>query len=420
MKFAIFRIIRPRRLFFLVAFFFAARTGTAVTPITQENAAWISAANNDFAVDVYKKLAKLQKAGNVFFSPTSIETALAMSYAGARGSTAGQIAAVLHLPSDNQNIHEDFGSFLDRLNATKTAEGKSLGYQLSVANALWGQEGYGFLPDFVRLLETNYGAGLSELDFKGDSEGARKTINSWVEQKTHDKIKDLIEEGVLTPATRMVLTNAIYFKGDWEAKFEKDATREELFHLSARQQKKVPLMHRTGRYGYMDHENFQVLKLPYVGEKLSMVILLPRKLDGLPALEKELTPERLSKWYSGLGEQKVVVSMPKFKATAQFELKNTLASLGMRDAFDANRANFSGMTGNQDLCISNVIHKAFVEVNEEGTEAAAATGVVVELTAAIPSSPLPVFRADHPFLFLIREETSGAILFMGRLMDPEP
>lgn len=412
----------PRRvgpaLFILFSIVLHCRIIAAEEAATPSAAPWISEANNAFAVALFARLAAEREGENLFFSPTSIETALAMTYSGARGNTATQMAKVLHLPSEAQTIHSDFGDFLIRLNAAKTADGKPRGYQLSVANALWGQKGYAFLPDFVSLLKKHYHAGLSEVDFETDSEGARKKINTWVEKETRDKIKDLIGQGVLTADTRLVLTNAIYFKGDWAAQFEKKATRDEPFHVSAEQQKTVPLMHCTGEYGYLEEETLQVLKLPYVGDELSMIILLPKKIDGLAALEKELTQTKLSDWFSRLGEQKVAVSMPKFKATTQFELNGVLAALGMSDAFDANRADFSGMTGNRDLCISNVIHKAFVDVNEEGTEAAAATGVVVRLTAARPSEPPPEFRADHPFLFVIRDEKSEAILFMGRLRNP--
>lgn len=400
------RFLRRALLLLILSFAFDARS----------EGAWIGKANNEFAVDLYTKLA-VADPGNLFFSPISIETALAMTYAGARGSTADQMANVLHLPSEAGDIHRDFGSFLKRLNAPKSDEGKPRGYQLSIANALWGQKGYSFSPEFVGLLEKNYGAGLEVVDFKQNAESARKRINAWVEERTRDRIKDLIGQGVLTPDTRLVLTNAIYFKGDWAAQFEKKGTHDEPFHLSVERQKAVPLMHRTGDYGYMETDELQALKLPYVGGDLSMIVILPRKVDGLPALEKGLTQGKLSKWFSGLRNQKVEVSLPRFKATTQFELNKVLSKMGMPDAFDATRADFSEMTGNRDLMISNVIHKAFVEVNEQGTEAAAATGVVMTLRA-MPSEP-KVFRADHPFLFVILEEKSGAILFLGRLVEPE-
>ena len=382
----------------------------------KEVPAWVGKANNSFAIDLYRKLAS-EKRDELFFSPNSIETALTMTYAGAQGKTASQMAAVLHLPAGTETINTDLGDFLAELNSTAPIDGKSRGYQFSVANALWGQKGYEFLPHFLDVLKTNYGAGLQEVDFRNDTEGARETINDWVEKKTADKIKDLIGRGVLTPLTRLVLTNAIYFKGTWTSPFDKAATRDEAFHVSVQQESNVPMMHRTGEYGYLEDTDFQALRLPYAGGKLSMIILLPHRRDGLPELEKELTPEKLSDSFAKFVNEKVIVSIPKFKMTAQFELAPTLESMGMHAAFGAD-ADFSGMTGKRDLMISNVIHKAFVEVNEEGTEAAAATGVVMTLAMARPT-PMPEFRADHPFIFLIRDEASGAVLFMGRLTDPK-
>jgi serpin B len=382
--------------------------------MAQGEPSWIGPANNAFAIDLYGKLAGAP--GNLFFSPNSIETALAMTYAGARGGTAGQMAAVLHLPSGSNTIARDFGDFLNQLNGTGTDKGKTRGYELSVANALWGQTGYPFLPDFVNVLNTNYGAGLQEVDFKQNSAGARNAINLWVEDKTKNKIMDLIPRGALTADTRLVLTNAIYFKGTWAAKFDKTATQDEPFHVSAAEEAKAPMMNRTGSYGYLDGGDFQALKLGYAGGELSMIILLPSRADGLPQLEKELTMSKLSDLFGKLNNQRVVVSIPKFRMTEQFELADTLGSMGMENAFDRS-ADFSGMTGRKDFHISNVIHKAFVEVNEEGTEAAAATGVVM-VAAAMPARPT-VFRADHPFLFVIRDERSGAILFMGRLAKPD-
>ncbi len=388
----------------------AARSVVAETP------AWIAEANNAFALDLHKKLAASAD-GNVFFSPNSIETALAMTHAGARGDTATEMAGVLRLPAGNPRLHQDLCGFLQELNAAKT-NGKSRGYDLTVANALWGQQGFSFLPEFVQLLKTNYAAGLNEVDFKTDASGARKTINAWVEKQTHDKIKDLIGPGVLTADTRLVLTNAIYFKGDWASPFPKKGTKDEPFHLSTGRKITTPLMHREGTYGYMENGSFQALKLPYVNQELSMIVLLPREREGLPALEKSLTPEIIAGCFSKLHHQEVVVSLPKFKVTAQFELSRTLRDMGMKNAFGAG-ADFSGMTGAKDFVISNVIHKAFVEVNEEGTEAAAATAVVMMPSAVAEPKPKPVFRADHPFLYFIRHEKSGVILFMGRLNEPK-
>jgi len=269
----------------------------------------------------------------------------------------------------------------------------------------------------VSLLKTNYGAGLEEVDFEHNPEGARQTINAWVEKQTADKIQDLIGQGVLTSETRLVLTNAIYFKGTWVSPFDKRYTQDEPFHLSGGSEKNVPMMRHTGDYGYMEDPDFQALLLPYEGFELSMIVLLPRRVDGLPALERELTPEKLSDAFGKIGNEQVDVSMPRFRMTGEFQLKSTLVSMGMPNAFQAT-ANFSGMTGKDDLKISNVIHKAFVEVNEEGTEAAAATATVMGLATAMGPRETMLFRADHPFLFVIRDEKSGAILFMGRFVKP--
>jgi serpin B len=405
--------------------------GPVVPPAKEAPAAavpeWVAAANNAFAADLYAKLAGAE--GNLFFSPNSIEVALAMTMAGARGKTYDEIKTVLHLSMEETiapDIHGGFGAFLKDLNAEKGTDGKPRGYQLSVANALWGQKGEPFLPEFLKVLKDNYGAGLSELDFASDSDGARKTINAWVEKATQDKIKDLLKAPLPSRDTKLVLTNAIYFKGTWAEPFKKEATKDAAFHLSPDKDVQAPMMNRTGQYGYMEEEMFQGLKLPYVGNELSMVILLPRRVayvfegqttSGLATLEKEATAANLAAWMGKFRKQKVVVSIPKFKTTAEFQLADTLKSMGMVDAFGG-AADFSGMNGKKDLFISAVVHKAFVDVNEEGTEAAAATAVVMNRMAAMPADEPKVFRADHPFLFLIRHEKTGAILFMGRVADP--
>jgi len=410
------------------------------SPMTQTNAAqptWIAPANNAFALDLYEKLVTTEP-GNLFFSPNSIQTALAMTYAGARGNTAAQMAAVLHLPPGNDSIAKDLGAFIRQLNGPESDKGKPRGYELSIANALWGQAGAHFLPDFLSLLDTDYGAGLRQVDFAHNTETARATINQWVENRTHDRIQNLIAQGVLTPRTALVLTNAIYFKGTWTAKFDKAATHDEPFHGKGLGAPSMPpplpgqspanpppeptqtvaMMHRTGDYGYAEGDNFQALKLLYAGNDLSMVILLPRQDTGLDAVENNLTAQKLADLFSRFIQEKVAVSIPRFRLAESFELAQPLASLGMPDAFGA-AADFSGMTGKRDVSISNVIHKAFVEVNEQGTEAAAATAVVMKYAMAIRPQPPEVFHADHPFLFLIRDERSGVILFMGRFVRPE-
>ena len=376
--------------------------------------AWIAQANNTFALDLYAKLAATP--GNIFFSPSSIETALAMTYAGSRGKTAKQMAAVLHLPPGDA-IHTDLGNFISRLNG-RDPQDKTRAYELSVANALWGQTGAHFLPAFTGLLKQDYGAGMREVDYKHDAEGARNTINTWAAEATHDKIQNLIPPGVLNQSTRLTLTSAIYFKGTWAGKFDKQSTQDQPFHLSSSETRQTPTMQRTAEYGYAENNNYQALQLDYLGNALSMIILLPRQIDGLPALEKALTPANLAAVCNALEGKRVDVSLPRFRLTQDLELGDTLAAMGMPDAFDGN-ADFSGITGKRDFLISNVIHKAYVDVNEEGTEAAAATAVVMEAGAVFRPEPPEVFHADHPFLFLIRDESSGAILFMGRMAAPD-
>ena len=383
----------------------------------------VVAGNNEFAFDLYARLRS--KEGNLFFSPYSISTALALAYCGARGQTESQMAAVLHLPTSpgetavlketlaQTRFHSAFGEIIKDLNS----RGEKGGYQLSVANALWGQKGYGFLEEYLELIETNYGGKLNEVDFVRSAETARKTINRWVEQKTNNKIKNLIPKGVLDSMTRLVLTNAIYFKGNWARQFIKDKTKDAPFTLADGEKVDAAMMNQTAEFNYLETGGFQGLELPYVDDDLSMIIMLPKEIDGLDEFEKTLTVENLSKWLRKLYKREVVVSVPKFKMTSQFGLASVLKSMGMTDAFSSN-ANFSGINGKRDLFISAVIHKAYVDVNEEGTEAAAATAVTIKLTSIGPAR-IPIFRADHPFLFLIRDNHSGSILFIGRVMNPK-
>jgi serpin B len=365
--------------------------------------------NTEFALSLYAQLGT--QAGNLFFSPLSLSTALAMTYAGARGQTAAQMATVLHFPADQQRLHSTFAALSKDLHA----DSKTQGYQLQVANALWGQKGYRFRDDFLTTTKTYYGAGLNEVDFQTAAEEARQTINTWVERQTKDKIKDLIPPGAVDALTRLVLTNAVYFKGDWLSPFMKPLTQEEEFKVSADRHITVPLMHQTEFCKYFEGDDFQALELPYVREKLSLVVLLPKKVDGLAEFAQSLTAENLSKWLPQLQRREVQVTLPKFKVTAQFTLNEVLSRMGMTLAF-SDAADFSGMS-EEPLSISAVIHKAYVDVNEEGTEAAAATGIGMKALALGP--PPAVFRADHPFIFLIRDNGSGSILFLGRLIQPQ-
>jgi serpin B len=386
-----------------------AETPLSVTA-TSDQAAVVEG-NNAFAIDLYCQLRT--QSGNLFFSPNSISTALSMTYVGARGDTATEMAKTLHFTLPPQRLHPAMGGLLGDLNAPHD------GYKLRMANALWAQQGYTFLDDFLKLTKSDYGAGFKQVDFKDATEAARLTINQWVEQQTDDKIIDLLQPGTLSQRTKLVLTNAIYFKGDWQTQFDKAQTGEEDFHLSAVQNAKAPMMHRDGGFNYFDGGTFQILEIPYKSAELSMIILLPNDVGGLFALEQSLTAPNTKQWLGQLRPvPKVILTLPKFKMTRQFELQDSLGAMGMTLAFDAH-ADFSGMTGNRDFFISAVIHKAYIDLNEEGTEAAAATAVVMRsMMARMQQPPPPVFRADHPFIFLIRDNRSGGILFMGRVADP--
>lgn len=368
----------------------------------------VARGNTEFAFDLYQELRGIE--GNLFFSPYSISTALAMTYAGARGDTETQMAETLHYHLEQVALHPAFSALDSRIEAVQEP---GL-IRLLIANSLWPQVGYTFLQEFLSLTEEHYGAQILPVDY-GDPEAARAMINTWVADKTEDKIKNLIPSRLLDPLTTLVLVNAIYFKGNWTNQFDPELTKSAGFWVGPDKRIDVAMMNQEREFGYSETETIQVLDLPYVGDELSMVVLLPKESGGLAELESKLTVENLETWTSSLWETKVQVSLPKFKLTGKFMLGGTLASMGMPDAFRSN-ADFSGMDGTKTLSISQVVHKAFIEVNEEGTEAAAATAVI--MARSIPPPP-PVFRADHPFVFLIRERKSGSILFLGRVVNPD-
>jgi serpin B len=337
-----------------------------------------------------------------------------MTYGGARGQTAIDMAKTLQFPFEGQRVHTAFADLIQQINQP----GQKRPYQLSVANRLWGQKGYGFLPDFLMLTKEAYGAGLEEVDFSKATEQARQTINDWVAKETQNKIRDLIGKGVLNGDTRLVLTNAIYFKAPWEHAFGAKATLKEDFKASAAKSIKVDMMHQTENMKLLETDTFQMLSIPYQMHDLSMVILLPRQPDALAPLEKAVSAEKLQEWMGKMKMYQVALSLPKFTFTAQFTLNDVLSQMGMGIAFNPTQADFSGITTQQKLFLSAVIHKAFVAVDEKGTEAAAATAVGVRATAAPIANPPATFRADHPFLFLIRDNRTGSILFMGRVVNP--
>lgn len=367
---------------------------------------------NRFALDLYQQLRT--EDGNLFFSPSSISIALSMARAGAAGKTKAEMAKTLHLQMPEDQLNQGMKS----LQSKWITPDEKKGIRLDLASRLWSQESYQFLPTFLGITREMYGAELARLNF-AQAEQSRQTINGWVADHTQDKITDLIPPGAINSGTKLVLTNAVYFKGIWTDPFKKERTKEEDFHLAASAIIKVPMMRRMDEYRYGEAADLQILELPYGDGSLSMVVLLPKEIDGLADLEAKLTFQNLQKWLGLSSKRDVRIYLPKFETTSKFEMNEALRTMGMTSAFDANSADFSGMTGDKDLFISTVIHKAFVDVNEEGTEAAAATGVIMAPASAAPNSTEPpVFRADHPFVFMIRDNRNGSIVFMGRIRNP--
>lgn len=480
--------------------------------------------NSDFALDLYARLAQENQGKNLFFSPYSLSSALAMVAEGARSETAEQMGKVLRYPDNTrnkgENAHEllwdmnriDTGmsalndhfisgsnppprSVRERLETlrrdlqatneqvrkleqdgkfseahTASQKARSLAdeinklqpqynqYELRIANALWGEKSYAFKQSYLDTIHRFYHSGFFPVDFKKDSEGARKRINAWVEEQTHNRIQDILPPGALDELMRLVLTNAIYFKGEWAKVFPQSATKDDDFLLGGGKKQRVPMMAYSGMKGaryaafqgdvqffdtpqriklgendpknlYPGDRGFQMLELPYKGGEVSMVVLVPRSADGLAELEKKLNSDRLQGWIGKMANREVHVFLPKFKLETNYSMADTLKGMGMIRAFvnplDPKGAQFDGMSTSSDpaqkLFISKVLHKAFVEVNEKGTEAAAATAVMMAAAEAAPTSVpfTPVFKADRPFLFLIRDVKTGSILFLGRMTNPK-
>ena len=369
-------------------------------------------AHNAFALDLYKQLAG--EGENIFYSPYSIYMALLMTYAGAAGDTASQMESTLHLPYSQEEVHAVMNALNLQLKANSIVDDKPA-FTLNIVNQLWGQAGYAFLPEFLNTLSQNYNAGLKTVDFAADPEGARELINLWVEAQTNEKIRDLIPEGVLNELTRLVITNAVYFKAAWLSPFDPANTKNGSFTLLDGTQADVPMMHQSSSMRAYVSQDVQAVELPYEGGTYSMVALMPTA-GNLDTFEQSLTAESLQDILNQLERASVTLSMPKFKFDAAFALNDALEGMGMTDAFDPMKANFSGMDGTTSLYISSALHKAFVDVNEEGTEAAAATAVAIGLTSA-PGQSYTI-TLDRPFLFLIRDNATGTLLFVGRMADP--
>jgi serpin B len=372
----------------------------------------LTADNAAFGVELFQKLR--ERGGNLFFSPHSISIALAMTYAGGRSTTEAEMAGVLHYGLPQSALHPAMNALDLALESRgQGAAGKDGGaFRLKIANALWGQRGYPFLPSFLDLLAQNYGAGMRLMNFKDAPEPSRQQINEWVAQKTEDRIKDLLQPGDVRNDTKLVLTNAIYFNAAWKHAFEPAATVPGTFTKSDGTKLSAQLMTERNRYGYANVSGWEAVELPYDGGELSMVVMLPA--GPLEKAEPGFTPEVLQRILGALATEEVALTLPKFKLETRVKLKETLEALGMTESFSA-AADFSGIDGRRYLIIGEVIHKAFVAVDEAGTEAAAATAVIMPPGAA-PGDPRTV-RVDRPFLFVIRDVATGAVLFMGRVVE---
>ncbi len=362
-------------------------------------------ANNQFAVDFYSQVAN-NNDDNLFFSPWSISTAAAIVYEGARGNTADEMRIVFEFPKDNLQRRAEFASILDDLNEPDAK------YKLQVANALWIANEFEPLQEYVDTAKNYYDSEVRNVNFI--SEEGVNTINEWVKDKTEEKIQKIFEPGSTDGTWRLAVTNAIYFKGLWENQFSKDRTIDRDFEINSETKVIVPMMHLSpNALNYTENEQIEILEMPYQGNKTSMLILLPKNVDGINSLDESLTIENLSQWKSSLSERHMAVILPKFTLETEYDLKKKLLDMGIKDAFDPNNADFSGITELESLVISKAIHKAFVDVNEEGTEAAAVTGFGMEATS-VP----PTFNANHPFVFIIQDTETGNILFMGRMINP--
>jgi serpin B len=366
--------------------------------------------NTDFAFDMYKKLQKSDI--NTSFSPYSISIAFAMTWAGARTQTESEMASVLHFSLNQAQIHPVYNV----LDLALKSQAQKDGFDLNIVNQLWGEKTFDFMPEYLKTVSVNYGASMRLLDFITSPDPSRITINSWVSDQTNSRIEDLISQGVITDLTRLVLTNAIYFKAQWADTFRKESTYDWMFYRD-NDSTMVPFMHRQGSYRYFANADFCALEMPYKGNGISMLLILPQP-GKMSAVETGLASDFLTELSGLLQENLINVSLPKFKFTSSStSLKDILISLGMTAAF-SDAADFSGIDGRNDLFIQDAIHKAFVAFDERGTEAAAATAIIVSRITAVPVQPAISFTVDRPFIFLIRDNTTGTVLFMGKVVDP--
>lgn len=388
--------------------------------------------NNIFATDLYRLLST-ETEKNLFFGPNSIHIALGMTYLGAKSETAMEMEEVLHLVLGREQVGPAFGELIRALNtphmvqeweavAEEYKEREVPAYHLSLVNALWAAKNYPFRKSYIAEVRKHFEARLRELDFRNHPEPSRQIINSWVENKTHQKIKELLSPEHINTDTRLVLTNAVHFMSNWDLIFEKGSTRDLPFTLINGRRINCLQMFQQTHLSYLETNDFQGISLPYKAFDMEMILFLPKKIAGLQALENKLSMKNLNKWLNQFKHQEVQVTLPKFRFSYGNSMRSSLRRMGMKSAFSVGKADFSGMTKKKELFFSDVIHKAFVAVDEEGTEAAAATAVVLAEFRAqrFRKKPEPkIFKADHPFLFIIRHKETGAVLFMGRLMDPK-
>jgi len=389
---------------------------TVVAPLPRaieaSDARQLVKANTAFAVALHKQLARAE--GNIVVSPLSVSMALALVYSGARDETGEEMRRVMGFPLEPTRQHLAYAILRQQM-----SEGSANpGFELNVANALWGRAGFDFAPEYEAIVKDHFGAEFHFIDF-GDSAAASNAINSWVRTNTKGKIREITQPASIDPGSRLIVTNAVFLRGQWLASFNPDLTDDVRFYRSESDSVKVPMMRQTSTYPYADSETWQAVELPYAGKSASMVFLLPRQRDGLAALERDLSAEGLEKILGELKDAKVDVQVPRFRMEGEYRLKEPLSAMGMPAVFSPGAANLLGMTTvppSLPLAIGSVAHRAVIEVDEKGTVAAAATAIIIKRGPKTPSHPM--FRADHPFLFLVRDLRTGSILFMGRLIDP--
>lgn len=412
-------------------------TTTAASLVSADTARkQVVQANNAFATDIYQQLASRDRE-NLFLSPFSIHVTMAMTFLGSRGNTAREMAKVLHLEMNQDSLLAGYDALLTQIHFDPAELDREVlepalengrvvcraapPSQLSMANALWAERHYPFETSYLERVRRYFRARLDTLDFRNRPESARNVINRWVEEQTCNRIKDLIPPRLIDDSTRLILANAIYFKDKWEDVFWERATKDRPFYLPDGKTVSVPQMQQTGDFNYAETDGLQLLSLPYRSHDLDMVVLLPRANNGLADLEKRFTAGNLTGWLAKLTHHEVEVTLPKWTFERGIMLKGVLRTMGITQAFAWPGADFTGMSSTGELYIGEVIHKAFVAVDESGTEAAAATVVEVKASGVGIRHPKPViFTADHPFVFLIRHRASGAILFMGRVTNPKP